>query len=129
MRLLLDTHALLWAVRKPDGLSATAAALIADTDNSLAVSPVAAWELGIKARLGKLPEALPLLADYSAAMARLGAAPTPITDADALLASDLPWGHRDPFDRMLAAQALNRGLALVSKDMAFDQVRGIVRLW
>ncbi|MDR2381917.1 MAG: type II toxin-antitoxin system VapC family toxin [Bifidobacteriaceae bacterium] len=129
MKLLADTHALLWAIQTPERLGPAAIAVIKDSSNTVMVSSATTWELGIKAKTGKLPEALPLLADYTGALRRLGATTTPITDQDALLAASLPWAHQDPFDRMLAAQALTRNLVLVSRDAAFDRVPGLRRIW
>jgi PIN domain nuclease of toxin-antitoxin system len=129
MRLLLDTHVVLWATRAPAALSRTAAALLADGSNELLLSPVVAWELAIKHRSGKLPEARPLLAAYLAVRADLRAGALPIRDEDALLAGGIDWAHKDPFDRMLAAQAILAGAALVSADPAFDTLPDLHRLW
>ncbi|MDR0415733.1 MAG: type II toxin-antitoxin system VapC family toxin [Propionibacteriaceae bacterium] len=129
MRLVLDTHVVLWSQRDSGALSRTVAALLADLDNELLLSPVVPWELSIKARLGKLPEAVPLLADFAAVRTNLLAAPLPITDEQAVLAGSWDWPHKDPFDRMLAAQAMLAGAALVSVDKVFDTLPGLVRLW
>ena len=129
MRLLLDTHTLLWAVGQPSKLSDQAASLVGDPANELVVSAVVPWELAIKCHLGKLPPAAPLLLGWAAALQRLSATAMSITHAHALAAGGLAWTHRDPFDRMLAAQALSDSLPVVSADEIFDTLPGIRRLW
>lgn len=126
--MLLDTHALLWAVMEPEKLSAPILELLQDPQNHLLVSTVSAWEIAAKFRIGKLPHAKALLQHYAQTLARLGAQSLPITDAHALKAGSWTTGHRDPFDRMLAAQAHTEGLPLVSADLALD-LFGIQRHW
>ena len=106
MRLLLDTNAFLWAVREPTKLSVHAEDLISTRDNELVVSALVIWELAIKYRSGRLPEAAPVVNDYAATLVRLGASSLPITHSHTLHAGLLPWEHRDPFDRLLAATAI-----------------------
>ena len=113
-RLLLDTHTFLWAVREPAKLSQHAADLIADRGNDVLVPAMVAWELAIKYRSGKLPEAGPVVADYASVLVRLGASSLPNTHTHMLNAGLMDWAHRDPFDRLLAAIAINEGLPLVS---------------
>jgi PIN domain nuclease of toxin-antitoxin system len=126
---LLDTHALLWALTDPGRLGAAAAQAIRDPAVPIAVSAVSAWELSTKARLGKLPGVGPLLATYARSLARLGAAELPVTSEHALLAGALEWDHRDPFDRMLAAQAAVEGLTLITREAAFDRVGALRTVW
>ena len=128
MRLLLDTHALLWWVADSRRLSATAHGLIADETNSLFVSAASAWEIATTHRIGKLPEAAGMALDVAGAIAGQGFEELPITVADAERSGRLPGPHGDPFDRMLIAQARSRELALVSNDRAFDDY-GVTRLW
>ncbi|OLV18453.1 hypothetical protein BOO71_0005500 [Deinococcus marmoris] len=85
-------------------------------EHTLCLSAVVAWELSIKFHMGKLPSAAPLLADFPAVAARLGADVLDISPAHAIRAGALEWTHRDPFDRMLVAQALEEGLRLVTLD-------------
>lgn len=129
MELLVDTHVLIWGMAQPDRLSTAAADALADPDVAVLVSAASAWELAIKVRIGKLPGGESLVLDYARNLERWLARELPVSSADALLAGTLSWTHRDPFDRMLAAQALRRGCALVSSDRVFDQVGGVHRIW
>ena len=111
MRLLLDTHALLWWLSDDARLGKTAAAAIAEAD-LVAVSAASAWEIGIKQASGKLagPD------DLQAELATNGFTELPVTVAHALAAGALPPHHADPFDRMLVAQSRLEGLTLVTRD-------------
>ena len=113
--ILLDTHTLLWLVSTPDRVSTTAREVIADPDREVAVSAVSAWEIAIKTRLGRL-DGEPLLSAWPDIMAAMGLTELPIESADAILAGRLPWDHRDPFDRMIVAQAARRGLTIATRD-------------
>lgn len=128
MRLLLDTHAFLWWLVGSDHLGATATAEISDRSSSVHVSAATAWEIATKHRLGKLPEASILATDVARQIALEGFHELPISVAHGQLAGGLPGPHRDPFDRMLIAQALSEGMALVSNEAAFDAY-GVTRLW
>jgi PIN domain nuclease of toxin-antitoxin system len=112
MTLLLDTHAFRWWLDDPRLLSNAAHEAIADGGNTVYVSAVVVWEITIKRALGKLdaPD------DLEAAMAANRFLPLPITVARALAVGKLPEHHRDPFDRILIAQALHEGSKLVSRD-------------
>jgi PIN domain nuclease of toxin-antitoxin system len=129
MRLLLDTCAFLWAVREPAKLTALAAGLISDRGNELVVPALVPWELAIKYRSGKLPEAGPVVLDYQNTLVRLGASSLPVTHTHTLQAGLLAWDHRDPFDRLLAAIATMEGWPVVSKDHVFDDLPDVNRLW
>lgn len=126
---LLDTHAVLWALTDPSALGSAAAEVVRDSGSPLVVSAVSAWELATKYRLGRLPQADALLSTSPRLIRRLGASSLPITDEHALLAGQLVWAHRDPFDRMLAAQAMIESLTLITRDAAFAQLRGPRTLW
>ncbi len=125
MRLLLDTHILLWALIQPDRLSQVARAAIVDRDNSLHVSAASAWEIATKHRIGKLPEARAVVLGYADHLTRLGATSMPITDRLALDAGTFEWDHRDPFDRLLAVQAIHESATLVTVDTVFSGVPGL----
>ena len=128
MRLLLDTHAFLWWIADSGRLSARACRAIADEENDISVSAASAWEIATKHRLGRLPSADALTSDIGEYIARQGFDEMSITVADASRAGALPQFHRDPFDRMLIAQALARNLVLVSNESLFDRYR-VRRLW
>lgn len=128
MRLLLDTHALLWALNDSHFLSRRAAALIGDNANRVLVSAVSAYEICAKRALGKLPEAAALAANFQAELAPLDIEWLPIMPAHAIAAGKLDMRHRDPFDRLLIAQALVERIPLISKELMFDTF-GVDRLW
>ena len=128
MRLLLDTHAFLWWLAGNERLTLTARRAISDESNVKLVSAASAWEITTKHRLGKLPVAEEFVADIGAAIAGEGFEELPITVSDAARAGSLPGPHRDPFDRMIIAQALSGNLTLVSIESVFDQY-GVHRLW
>ena len=109
-------------------MSRKARALVADDDNEVFLSAASVWEITTKAGLGRLPRALAVAADVPAAMASQGFAPLSITTAHAQRAGSLPGPHRDPFDRMLVAQADLEGLPIVSIDAVFEEYR-VTRLW
>jgi PIN domain nuclease of toxin-antitoxin system len=123
VRVLLDTHTLLWALMEPHRLSARAREIIEDPENTVLVSPASAWEIATKHRLGRLPEAESVVRGFQRHLATLMATELPITCEHALLAGSLRADHRDPFDRMLAAQGLIEGIALVTSDPAFAALR------
>jgi len=130
MRLLLDTHTLAWVVGQPESLSTTARTLLEDPTNPILVSPVSVWEMSIKHKLGKWPEVAPFLDEklYSQFLERLRAEEVAITSRHTRLAGQFTMEHRDPFDRLLAAQAVCEGLVLLSKDTALDGFP-LTRLW
>ncbi len=121
MRLLLDTHALLWWLSGENGLSRSARSGIADDRNEVLVSAASAWEIATKHRLGKLPGAGLVARDVEAVLTEQGFTGLPISVRDANRAGRLPGPLRDPFDRMLIAQALIHDLLLVSDDAVFDR--------
>ena len=101
---------------------------IGDQSNDVLISAASAWEIATKYRLGKLPEAADIALDPAGAIADQGFEELPITVDDASRAGALPEFHRDPFDRMLIAQALARNIPLVSNEPLFDRY-GVRRLW
>ena len=120
LELLLDTHALLWWLAEPDRLSPAAYGAIEDPRNRVHVSAASGWEIATKARLGKLPAASELLDYLPQLLAAQGFEKLPITLLHGLHAGRYPMAHRDPFDRLLAAQAELGGLTLVSLDFALQ---------
>ncbi len=127
--LLLDTHAYVWALTDPERLSGRARSAIEAANNALLVSAATAWEMAIKYRAGKWPEAEVLLAQHDDLTSRLGARGLDISAADAIRAGGLDWDHADPFDRLLAAQSLLHRAALVTRDAAFHELRGLTVIW
>ena len=121
MRLLLDTHALLWALVGPDELTRKVRALIADRETEVLVSAASAWEIATKSRLGKLHRAGEVVTNYADHLRTLSASEVSITGAHALLAGGFDVPHRDPFDRMIAAQSIALGVPVVTNDDAFSQ--------
>lgn len=128
MRLLLDTHALLWWLTGDTGLSAASRAEIGLPEREVLVSSASFWEIATKVRLGRLPQATTIVSDLPGIAQSQGFRVLPISADHALRAGLLPGEHRDPFDRMLAAQAQLENLVLVSNDIAFDQWCAF-RLW
>ena len=118
MRLLLDTHALLWWLDGDPRLPVRLRRLIADEMNVVLISAASVWEITTKARLGRLPAAADVATDVPAAIASQGFEPLDITLAHAQRAGTLASAHRDPFDRMLVAQAQLENLPLVTNDEA-----------
>jgi len=128
MRHLIDAHGLIWALDDPTKLGAAAVTSLQDPANELLVGAGTMWELSIKTGLAKLTLSLPFRQWMDKAMADLGLIVLPITLDHAERQAGLPFHHRDPFDRLLAAQALVEGMPLVSADAIFDQY-GVNRIW
>lgn len=128
MRLLLDTHALLWWFADDPSLSSPARRLIAGATNEVLVSSVSAWEIATKVRLGKLSGAEDLIGDFAGFLLREGFDHLPISVEHGLRSGLLPGPHKDPFDRMLVAQSLSENLPIVSNDRVFDAYK-VRRLW
>ncbi len=126
--LLLDTHALLWWLDGDERLGRAARAAIAAPASRVLVSAATAWEITTKHRLGKLPRAGDVARDVARCVASQGFHALPVTVVDAERAGRLPGPHKDPFDRMIAAQALEDGRLLVSNETVFDAY-GVRRLW
>jgi PIN domain nuclease of toxin-antitoxin system len=127
--LLLDTHAFLWAATAPGKLSIGARTALEDPGTERVVSAAAAWELAVKHNSGRLDDAEAVLAVFEDVCARMRADVISMSWRHALRAARLSWGHRDPFDRMHAAQALSEGLTLVTADRVFRDVPGLRTMW
>ncbi len=128
MRVLVDTHALLWWWTGDPGLSERALNLFQDESNEILVSAASAWEIATKYRLGKLGIGREAVERFDELVGLDGFTHLPVSHAHALRAGSLDTEHRDPFDRMLAAQALTERLTLVTADSALSQF-DIARLW
>jgi PIN domain nuclease of toxin-antitoxin system len=118
----------LWSVYHSAKLSRRAAAILRDPANVILVSAASAWEIATKVRLGRLPQAAKLEQNFFEVMRMAGFAPRPITVADGLRAGRMAGQHQDPFDRMLAAQALADDIPLISNDARLDEF-GVRRVW
>lgn len=128
MRLLLDTHAFIWWMQGSPRLPAAAARAIADENSRVYVSAVSVFEITLKLRLGKLTLVSALAPDVVAAVRGENFTALDLTLAHAHRAGSMPGDHRDPFDRLLMAQALAEDLTLVSNETVFDRF-GVRRLW
>jgi PIN domain nuclease of toxin-antitoxin system len=128
MNLLVDTCTLLWWWSDPDKLSPRAVALLRDPANEVRVSAVSAWEVSTKYRIGKFPGAGVVVAEWNERLAADGFKPLDISCSHTLRAGSLPGDHRDPFDRMIAAQSLLEKLPVLSPDSAISAL-GAERVW
>jgi PIN domain nuclease of toxin-antitoxin system len=124
VRLLLDTHAALWWLADDARVGSDAERKLDDETNRVLLSAAVVWEVSIKRSLGKL-RAPP---DLAATLVAAGAQPLPITLDHAAAVALLPWHHRDPFDRMLVAQAVTERAVIVSQDERLDRY-GVPRIW
>ena len=128
MRLLLDTHALIWWLAGDEALSRRAREAIADEVNEIAVSAASAMEIATKFRIGKLPGAALLAQSFEEIIAEQGFGELPISVHHARLAGEMNIAHKDPFDRLLIAQAQVEDMVLVSNEALFDGF-AVKRLW
>ena len=128
MRLLIDTHALLWWLSDDPLLSDAARKAMAETSNVLLVSAASAWEIATKVRLGRLPGAAELAADFQGFMLREGFTTLDITADHGIRAGLLPGPHKDPFDRMLISQAQAENVPIVTNERTFETY-GVRRVW
>ena len=127
MRLLLDTHTLIWWATDDSALTSRARDRIAGSEEDL-VSAATAWEMAIKVSLGRLPSAFDLVTNFEDSLRSRGFQVLAISAAHGIRAGLLPGPHKDPFDRMLIAQAQAENLAIVSSDQIFDRY-GVRRVW
>ena len=127
MRYLVDTHILLWAAGDPERLSPAAREILADDSAQLSFSVASVWEVAIKARLGR-PDFAVDAHLFRRGLIDAGFAELPILGPHVTAVADLPLLHRDPFDRMLVAQARSEGMMLVTKDPAVARYGGGIQL-
>ena len=128
MHLLLDTHALIWWMTNSPYLPDTVRRLMLDKRNTIVVSAASAWEMATKVRLGRLPAASHITRNFQEYLSQSGFESLPVSAEHGIRAGLLPGPQRDPFDRMLIAQAQAENLTLVSNELAFDNY-GIRRAW
>lgn len=127
MTYLLDTHTLIWFLRRPEGLPGRIRELIEDPATSLAVSLATPWEISIKTAMGRL-DATDILDDFDSILIRGRINLAIPTLSQVIRSGRMPLYHSDPFDRLLASQSLDLGWSLLSKDNVFDAY-GVRRLW
>ncbi|MCA1443265.1 type II toxin-antitoxin system VapC family toxin [Ensifer sp. IC4062] len=125
---LLDTHTWAWSLTGDARLSAKATALITEADNVF-VSPISLFEIGQKVRIGKWPEMEPFVGNLPSLLEQQGGRVAALAPEICLKGAILAWEHRDPFDRLLAASALDLGMPLISADEVFDTLPAVRRLW
>jgi PIN domain nuclease of toxin-antitoxin system len=128
LNLLLDTHAFLWWIAGDPALSRPARTAIGDESNTVYVSAASAWEIATKFRIGKLPGVAAVAGNLAAVLGAQGFVPLPVAFAHGQAAGALPGPLKDPFDRMLIAQAMLDRMTLVSNERGFG-VYGVQRLW
>lgn len=128
MHLLLDTHALIWWMTNSPSLPDSIRRLMIDKRNTIVVSAASAWEMATKVRLGRLPAASDITRNFEEYLTQSGFESLPVSAAHGIRAGLLPGPQRDPFDRMLIAQAQAENLTIVSNELAFDSY-GIGRAW
>jgi PIN domain nuclease of toxin-antitoxin system len=128
MRLLLDTHTLIWWLTDSRSLPASARKLIGSRNSPVLVSAVSAWEIATKVRMGRLDIAIDLAGDFSGHLARERFESLSISTEHGIRAGSLPGSHKDPFDRILVAQAQLESLVIVSNDAQLDGY-GVSRVW
>jgi PIN domain nuclease of toxin-antitoxin system len=128
LRILLDTHAFLWFILDDPQLSVQADSLISDSNNEVAISPASYWEIAIKISIGKysLPEPYAIFMEREISLNNFLI--LPIEPKHTAVITTLPFYHKDPFDRLLVAQALVEDLLVISADAVLDQY-GIKRIW
>ena len=128
MRLLIDTHVLIWWVQEPKKIRKTIRDDLSNDENEVFVSAVSAWEIANKVRIGKLSFAQNILDTFEASIRQLNFELLPVTAKHAVTGAQLEGIHKDPFDRMLAGQALVEGMKLISADPQF-KLLGVETMW
>jgi PIN domain nuclease of toxin-antitoxin system len=128
LHLLLDTHALIWWMTENPSLPESVRRLIVDKRNTVVVSAASAWEMAVKVRLGRLPAASDITRNFEEYLTQSGFESLAVSAAHGIRAGFLPGPQRDPFDRMLIAQAQAENLTMVSNELSFDSY-GIRRAW
>jgi len=129
IKYLMDTHTFLWVALDDSKLSDTAKKAISDKNAEVFVSPVTAYEILNKHRIGKIPEYAYVAENFLDVFHKLGARELPISIEHFHFAGKFDWSHRDPFDRMLAAQAFIEKMPLITNDPAFSSLPWLSLLW
>ncbi len=129
MKYLLDTHTFVWAVSDVTELTPKVIAVLSDSTSEVFVSSASAWEMSIKHRSGKFPEASLILPDFYKTLAKARFLELMISSEHGIAAGDLAWNHKDPFDRVLVAQAQLEGCILLTSDSIIAQSGLVDVLW
>ncbi len=126
---LLDTHVFIWVIREPKKLSSVVRRVLDNPDAELLVSSITAWEIAMKYRIGKMPEAVHILPQFDSHLQKIGARDLPFSLQHGLETSSVQLPQGDPFDRAIYAQAKVEGLILISADQAFEDSIDVKVLW
>ncbi|MDR0351001.1 MAG: type II toxin-antitoxin system VapC family toxin [Coriobacteriales bacterium] len=129
MRLLVDTHTFYWMVDHAENLGEGARSVLEDASNELYLSAATLWEIATKHRIGKFPAGALLIGNLHRLVDKLGLKELPISFEHAITSGSLEWEHRDPFDRMLAAQCVIEDLRLVTRDEVFETLEPVRTIW
>ncbi len=129
MKYLLDTHAFVWAVSDVTPLTPKVLTVLSDPKAEVFVSSASAWEISIKHRSGKFPEAALILSDFYKTLAKARFLELMISSQHGMSAGDLAWDHKDPFDRVLVAQAQLERLVFITSDSMISQSGLVQVLW
>jgi PIN domain nuclease of toxin-antitoxin system len=129
MAFLLDTHTLLWAIHSPEKLTSSTIDIISDLDQRVVVSAISVYEINNKYRLGKLTDYAVVAENIENLLKKMEVEELPLTVSHANFAASMSWGHRDPFDRMLAAQAILENLILLTNDRVFQELTWLTTSW
>jgi PIN domain nuclease of toxin-antitoxin system len=129
VKVLIDTHIFLWMLDDVEKISADARAVLEDIHTEVCISPATFYEIGYKCRIGKLRGYDEVAKNMSRLVTRMNLLTLDITSAHAMKAAGLEWAHRDPFDRILAGQALDENLLFLTEDKMFEDVQGLKTLW
>lgn len=128
MRFLVDTHTFLWAILSPEKMTDRVSGIFMDRGTELLISVATPWEMAIKAGIGKLDNAAEVLDNFESLLAAGGYRILETSIRHVIASGTLPLYHKDPFDRLLIAQALNLNLPILSSDDIFDRY-GVIRVW
>jgi len=128
MKFIIDTHTFIWFSGSNPSLPERAKTLIENPENEIYISIASLWEISIKNSLGKLDLKIPY-AEMIAKLEHSDFVILPITTKDTIVVNEMPWKHKDPFDRIIIAQSIVNQMPVISADVAFDAYEQLVRIW